>query len=293
VRLLVTTSQSLLLLDTESGEAIPLDRGKGLYYGMARHDDRIYVAARMRQVASDVAQQHERGEILIFDRELQACGTLCAPFPLRDLHEIAWHNGTLWATCSFDNMIAIFDGERWEQWFPLGVPADGPSDVNHFNSLMFDHDRVWVLAHNRGGSELLAFSLTGRVLQQRVALGQCSHNIWREEGMLFTCSSADGKLLGENGFVLDTGGFPRGVAFEECRRYVGISELAERKDRDLSMGKIMVFDGDWAFLKQISLPGEGLVLDLLRLPDGFGPRQEKNPGRMTRWLRRLGFRIET
>jgi|SRR3990167_5553446 len=59
MRLLLTTSQSFLLLDTDNGESYPLDRGHGLYYGIARNNDRIYVAARNRLVSSDVPQQDE------------------------------------------------------------------------------------------------------------------------------------------------------------------------------------------------------------------------------------------
>lgn len=277
MQLLLTTSQSFLLIDTDSGVLHPLDRGHGLYYGIARHGERIYVAARNRLVSSGVPQREERGEILMFDQALQPCGALRAPFPLRDLHEIAWHGGKLWAACSFDNMIALFDGANWERWFPFGAPHGEPSDINHFNSFMFENDKAWVLAHNRGASELLAFSLQTRALVERVAIGQCGHNIWREDGQLFTCSSAEGKLLGGRGFMLETGGFPRGVAHDGDTRCVGISELAERQDRDLTAGKLLIFDRNWQLHKEIALPGEGLILDLLPLPPDFRPPGPQTP----------------
>jgi hypothetical protein len=291
MHLLLTTSQSFLLLDTDSGEYHPLDRGRGLYYGMARNGDKIYIAARKRLVSSEIPQLDERGEILIFDDRLKPCGRLCAPFPLRDMHEIAWHGGKLWATCSFDNMVALFDGERWEQWYPLGTEPDGPRDANHFNSFMFDLDQVWILAHNRGASELLAFSLRTRALVERVELGNCGHNIWREDGQIFTCSSGSGKLLGDRGFMLETGGFPRGVAFNGGVRCVGISALAERKARDFTSGKLMLFDRDWKLRNEIQLPGEGLVLDMLPLPDGFGDEigrgRRLTPSMLERVIRKI------
>jgi SAM-dependent methyltransferase len=269
MHLLVTTSKSFLLLDTESGVWFPLDRGHGLYYGICSNAEHLFVAARNRSVSSDMPPSEERGEILIFDRTLQMCGSLQAPFPLRDLHEIAWQDGRLWATCSQDNMIAIHEGGKWEQWFPLGGTLDGPGDVNHFNSFMFERDRVWILAHNRGDSELLAFSTATRDLIERVALGHCAHNIWRENDQLFTCSSLEGKLMGNRGFLVETSGFPRGVAFCENRRYVGISAMAERKDRDFTTGKLVIFDRDWVRHKEIVLSDEGLILDIQLLPDGF------------------------
>ncbi|MFP5390815.1 MAG: YncE family protein [Gammaproteobacteria bacterium] len=278
MRALLTTSQSLLLLDSDTGAADVIDRGRGLYYGIARQGDLLYVAARRRLVSSTVPQTEERGEILMFDRTLRAAGSLTAPFPLRDLHEIAWHDGKLYATCSFDNMIAVYDGTRWERWFPLGDEHAG--DANHFNSFMFEAGRIWILAHNRGPSELMAFSLTDRRLLERVELGNCAHNIWREEGQLMTCSSAHGTLLGTRGFQIETGGFPRGVAFDASHRLVGVSELAERAQRDMSSGRVLVRARDWTPSHAISLEGEGLVLDLLPLPAGFAPYQ---PG----WFARL------
>lgn len=270
MQLLVTTSQSLLLLDSDSGHAHRLHSGSGLYYGMARHGDHLYVAARGRLVSSEVPPSEESGAILMFDRRLRLCGELRAPFALRDLHEIAWHDGCLWATASHDNMVAIRhpDG-RWEQWYPLGEAGQG--DVNHFNSFMFEDDRVWVLAHNRGPSELLAFSLTTRALLQRLTLGNCSHNIWREGGVLHTCSSAESRLMSEAGFALDTGGFPRGIAFDAGQRCIGISALVERKARDFTSGELLVLGRDWQPGHSLALDGEGLILDLLPLPDGFAP----------------------
>ena len=267
MRLLLTTSHSLLLLDTESGVPTPVDRGRGLYYGIARHQDKFYVAARQRLVSSSVEQEQERGEILIFDQALQPCGALRAPFPLRDMHEIAWHEGTLWVSNSYDDMIALFDGSHWSQWFPLGSNSNEPRDIHHFNSFLFEGDRLWLLAHNRGASELLAFSTQTRQLQERIALGNCAHNIWRESGQLHTCSSAEGRILGEHGFLLETGGFPRGVACDETTRCVGISELAERQERDMSNGKLLVYDRQWGLQKTIELAGEGLILDMHPLPD--------------------------
>lgn len=280
--LLLTTSQSFLLLDTESGRATRLDGGRGLYYGIARHGEHLYVAARNRLVSSTVPPADERGEILVFDRRLRHCDTLRAPFPLRDLHEIAWHDGKLWATASHDNLIAVYDGQRWEQWYPLGP---GLGDQNHFNSFMFEDGLVWLLAHNRGPSELMAFSLAERRPVRSIMLGNCGHNMWREDGELLTCSSAESRLLGERGFELATGGFPRGVAADAAGRCIGVSALVERKARDFTAGKVLVTDRHWRPRHEIALAGEGLVLDLMALPAGFAPAR---PGLWARARAALG-----
>lgn len=284
MKLLVTTSYSVLEVDTGSAEVRSVHRGDGLYYGISQSDKNIYVAARKRMVSSDVPIEEECGEILIFDFDLRLKGRLCAPFPLRDLHQIAWHAGKLWLTCSYDNLIAIWDGVNWQKWFPMDEKPDAPRDIHHYNSFMFNEEFVWILAHNRGPSELLAFSLADFSLKRRIQLGDQAHNIWSESGKLYTCSSKTGMIMGQNGFSLCTGGFPRGYAFDGVERCIGISELAERKDRDPSTGKLLVYDSSWNLMRSIVLAGEGLVLDMFNL--------DRRSQRYSSWLqtlRRLRF----
>jgi len=266
--LLVTTSHSLLLFDPDTGRSRPVHRGAGLYYGIAVDGPRVLVAARCRMVSSSVPARQERGVILVFDHDLTHIDTWEPPFPLRDIHEIAVHEGVLWVTCSHDNRIALRlpDG-AWQSWFPLGEPAGPERDLNHFNSFAFSADRVHLLAHNRGPSERLEFDLAQRTLIAREPLGEQAHNLWHHDGQWVTCSSGEGRLVGDAGLEVLTGGFPRGLAaLPGGRVAVGMSELAERSRRDLSTGRILVFDDRWQRLHDWPLPGEGLVLDLKPCP---------------------------
>lgn len=260
--LLITTSFSLLRLDANTGSVSCLHRGDGLYYGITRSPDHVYVAARRRLVSSKRTTDQEQGVILVFDKTLRHINTLMAPFALRDIHEIKWHKGLLWITCSFDNMVAVFDGKKWDKWYPLGVFSSGPRDRNHFNSFMFEKQLVWILAHNKGPSKLLAFNRKTRRLIRTVDLGIQAHNIWRQKRQMLACSSGNGRIVGTRGFSLETGGFPRGVAFLNRRRYVGISELAERKDRDFTSGTVLQYDQNWNLQMQFELSKEGLILDI-------------------------------
>jgi hypothetical protein len=260
--LLVTTSFSFLKLEPDTGTISCLHRGEGLYYGITQSLDHVFVAARRRLVSSKRSADQEQGVILVFDKKLCYVRTVSAPFALRDMHEIHWHQGRLWITCSFDNMVAVFDGKTWEQWYPLGRTESGPLDRNHFNSFLFENQLIWVLAHNKGPSTLMAFDQKTRQMIQTLDLGIQAHNIWRQQKELLTCSSGDGKIVGTRGFSLETGGFPRGVAFLNRRRYVGRSEIAERKDRDFTSGTILVYDKKWRFQTQIELAKEGLILDM-------------------------------
>lgn len=286
--LLVSTSFSLLELDAANRKVRRIHQGKGLYYGIAvaHEQKRVYVAARKRMVSSLVPQEEERGEIIVFNFDLKEIDRVMAPFPLRDMHQIAWHGKKLWVTCSYDNLIAIWDGDAWEVWYPLGKRVDGEGDVHHYNSLMFEDNLVWILAHNRGPSELLGFAEHDRALVQRVSLGNQAHNIWRENAELFTCSSGEGRVLGYEGSSIATEQFPRGYALYKNERFVGISEIAERGQRDFSDGRILIFDRAWRRVGNVTLHAEGLVLDIVPF-DNSGPRRD---GFLSRLLGKEGSR---
>ncbi len=265
--LLVTTSHSLLWLDEHTGQTVPLHRGAGLYYGIASDAQHIYVGARKRLVSSATPASEERGCILVFNHQLQLQDTWSAPFALRDIHEIAMHEGTLWITCSHDDMVALRhpDGQ-WQAWYPLGEPQGEPRDVHHYNSFAFTPGTVHLLAHNRGASERLEFNLSDRSLRARHPLGQQAHNLWQQGGQWHTCSSGEGRLLGDAGFALSTGGFPRGIARLGAHTAIGISQLAERQQRDLTDGHIHIYNDQWQLQHQWTLPSEGLVLDIKPCP---------------------------
>jgi hypothetical protein len=187
---------------------------------------------------------------------------------LRDMHEIMWHDGRLWITCSYDNMVAILHVAtgQWEDWYPLGITSSPPLDVNHLNSLAVFDSTLYVIAHNFGASELLAFECASRALRSRVPFGVQSHNIRADDaGKLMTCSSAEGTIIDADGWRLDVGGFTRGLWLDADAHYVGISELVERQQRDLSDGRIAVYDRGWRLLRTFTLHREGLVLDIRHL----------------------------
>jgi hypothetical protein len=269
--LLATTARSLILLEGRSGRGWRIDTGREHYYGIARGFGGFCVGVRCRANASAVPKQDERGRILVFDDRLRLRAELAPSFPLRDIHQVLVHRGRLWVACSFDDMVAVYDGRSWEEWFPLGAPAGEPRDVHHFNSLSGFGDRLCVVAHNWGAttgkaSELFFFRLPGRELVETVTLGSQAHNAWLQDGELMTCSSGEGLLLGVNGSRVETGGFPRGVCSAGGETYVGITEFLQRPERDDSRGWIAAFDARWARRRTIFLAGEGMVTDLLALP---------------------------
>lgn len=268
MKVAVTTSYSVLCVDLQTGEYSPMHRGGGLYYGVASNGSEVMVGARRRMVSSEELPADEQGAIFFFDKNFSFLSEVQPrEFALRDIHDIAWSDGRLWVTCSYDNMIAIWDGSDWERWYPFGKTDAEPWDRNHFNTFFFEGESVWLVAHNKGPSEMLQFDRRSLQLESRILLGHQAHNLWRESGNLYTCSSAEGAIVGTDGFRLETGGFPRGVAFGNGFRCVGVSELAERRARDLTTARISVFDDDWKSVSEIRLPEEGLILDIKMLDE--------------------------
>lgn len=262
-RFLVATSRSILLVDPRAQSIKQAHVGDGLYYGIDIAADRIFVAARRRMVSSRVPVESERGTILVFDFDLKPMGEICADFPLRDIHQIRHFGDALYVTCSYDNMIAVRERGAWRQWYPLGMPACEPRDINHFNTIEQVDGLVCIVAHNKGDSEILMFDRATHTLRRRLQLGVQAHNVWKQRDEWCTCSSAEGRLIGSRGFEVATGGFPRGVWIGADCAVVGISQLAERSERDFTSGELIVYDAGWNECYRMVFEGEGLILDVV------------------------------
>jgi hypothetical protein len=249
--------------------------GQGLYYGLAPDDHgAVWAAARCSRVSDALPTEAEEGKLVPLSADTEQ-NVAKPPRPLRDLHDIAIQRGALWSVCSYDDTVAIYSlaSQEWTRWQPLATDPLGGPDQFHLNTLYFEEELVWVLAHRRGPSWLMAFpveaALQGETIEpvEKIELGEQAHNIWRQpDGELCTCSSIEGLLLGEHGWRLETGGFPRGVAKLTNGWVVGISELKERRERDFSDARLRFYHPNWEQTHEITLPGVGMVLDLLPIP---------------------------
>src|SRR4051794_27599089 len=95
---LVSTTQHLLAIDTEARQVFRVHSGRGLYYGLAFSGDRIYAACRneTRGPENDTVRANEQGCLLAMDADtLEPIEIVRAPFPLRDMHGLCFHDGRL------------------------------------------------------------------------------------------------------------------------------------------------------------------------------------------------------
>lgn len=117
---------------------------------------------------------------------------------------------------------------------------DAPRDINHINSIWCDGRHYWVCEHNRGPSCVKRFSKEWRVVAY-YQVGERIHNVYVEDGLLYTCSSACNAVIQYDinkkeeiqkvSFSHVFEAFPRGMARSKDYLLIGLSNKAERKNR--------------------------------------------------------------
>lgn len=288
--LLVTTTQAFFALDPDRRELFEIDRGRGVYYGIALAPGRVYVAARRCPYGVKLPERAaQRGVIIEYDAQLNELRQLEPPFPLRDLHQIHYGLGRLWACCSHDDMLATWDGQTWGRWHPAGVPepVETPhglsTDLHHFNSVCSDGRTLDVLANKQGSGTAHRFRAADLAPTGRVELGRGAHNVWSEGGHLHTLSSKDGRLVSTGGLDVPFGGFVRGVVCPPREtgldRFVGVSSRAPREERGTSDSVLVRCDADWRAVERLPIVGEGMIHDLRApgVPDLGHPEHAGEP----------------
>ena len=267
--LLITTTHHLLGYSEDTGFR-QVHSGNGLYYGLALHEDKVFVSCRNNTAGplDSSARSREYGSILVFDKTtLQVIEELQPPdFPLRDVHGIAVADSRIWVTCSCDNLVAIYDmtSGQWERWFPSPDPAARGIDINHFNTISFeatnDGSYILLLAHNNGPSQIFRYQHSSRELESVIPLGVHAHDIFTVAGARATCSSGEGLLLSADGWRYRTGAFPRGIAFTDDSVWIGVSHRAARAERASASGCLLRLTREWLYSTSHILPNVGMVL---------------------------------
>ena len=259
---LVATSRRLFRVDLETSRATVVDEGFGLYFGITWDSERVYVAARWYPALMPTSAI-ERPRLLVFDSDLRLMERRRFPLETGGLHQIFFHDGQLFCSCSREDSYAIGCEDRWSLWYPSPDPRHRGRDVHHFNSVWIDDDRLFLLGHNNGPSDIWEMTYPGRRLVRKYRIGHTAHNVWRERGALAVCNSSGGTVETVDGSILcTTGGFPRGAAIGTDCNVIGISSVANRSNRWLTSGKIHVYDKAWQLRKEISLGFCGQVNDI-------------------------------
>jgi len=266
---LVSTTKSILYV-REDNVITPVDRGKGLYYGLAKHFGKYYVACRNSDPSNTnnfISPEQENGDIVILDNKLRAEAIIQPEeFKLQDLHGIGFWRGKLLCTSSYGDYIGIYDGETWDRWQPI-PPRKNCSyrDSHHLNTIYATEDKLYILAHNwDNGSYILEFDDIGKPVSQIYSnMGIQCHDLWKYNGEIYTLSSKEGCVRSTGGFVKKLGGWVRGFSHVDNHFWVGVSPTAKRSDRAFGDGKIIKYTEDWNKVDELILEEEGQILSIL------------------------------
>jgi hypothetical protein len=247
----VTTTLAFWVLDPEQRVAWQIDCGKGVYYGVSFSQDELFVACRQARFGADRPSQHNI--ILRYGRDLRLKEVL-RPLLLRDVHQIVVSGGALLVCDSFDDAVLHYaiDTGGWRTWRPLGDVPLG-TDLNHINSVWADGAGTY-LCGTRPQGWWAKVDVPFQLAEKRL-LGNEPHNIWIEDGQVMVCSSKDGALMREDGTVLPlaANAWARGVCRRDGRRYVGLSQMRQQRERGRSdcsvvrMDPAGGLDGVWSF----------------------------------------------
>jgi hypothetical protein len=265
MKAIITTSHSVLILDLETRELTSVHRGMGLYYGVTNHKGAIVVASRRRQVEQGRGPQDDRGCLIALEGKTpQVIEPNCE---MRDLHDILSVGEDLWCICSFNNAICAVNDHGFQFHYPLGRPTEPPYDRNHLNTLVRRDDSVFVVAHNWGASEVFMLNPAAMTIVASWQIGIEAHNVWFDGDELRVFSSAEGCIVGLDGFKLQVGDFPRGYASDGNIRLIGINPSVSRDQRGRASPRLKILDHGYAEIGHIELPQEGMVLDIMALTD--------------------------
>jgi hypothetical protein len=274
-----------------------LDENRGVYYGLTRRHDEVFVVARNVSVDDRIPDPtFPSNNLLSFTWPWRNDVRSWSVPDTRGVHQARWHDGLVWLASCRDPELVAFDPLRGRVVGELALaelvppelrheaPAEHPMDRYHFNSLCFSADRLFVLAHNwHYGSFALELEYRGadslfrspRVCCVHTGLGCQSHDVYLEGGLLYVLSSLDGRLLASNGAThqlgLDSSNcFARGLAVNGAFLYAGHSIFASRENRLTGMTQITIIDrarGQTAAVVDVGPYGNPCDLLLMSEPD--------------------------
>ncbi len=267
-RLLIGTSRYLLLFDIESGERQIISEKYGLYYGITWDHKYIYVAARW--YPNFMPTSHfERPRLLVFDDRLSMVDCQKFDVPAGGLHQIFYYDDALYCSCSRDDSYIVCNTKtpkNWNIWYPSLDSKDHKKDTHHFNSIWIHNNRMYLVGHNNGPSDVWEYSYPDKQLVSKHRIGSRIHNVWLEDSQIAVCNSEAGQLETVNGKILcKTNEFPRGLVLGPDINVVGVSAIANRSNRKMTPGTIKIYSKNWNHLEDFSLGDCGQVCEIRSL----------------------------
>ncbi len=261
---LVATRRGLLAVNPSEQRVI----AHGLFFGITVRGDDIFAF----EACGEPRALEHRGRIVRLRRAgvRIASATIMAEGLNNGCHQIDCIGETLVVTDTYrQRILAIGPDGEIREFDPM--PPDGSSfGYVHVNSLIASGDRRLLLLHNDGArtgraSEVAVLDADWRVLERRPLAGFGCHNLAiLEDGVLLSCGSAAGELIGSDGVrVKVTDLMTRGLSVGQDEVVVGGSTFSERDLRDAQAGAVYFLDRRYQLLA--TLPLASPPMDICRI----------------------------
>lgn len=265
--LAVTNTKAFNIIDEKSRTLWTVDECSSVYYGITFTQNRLYVAAR--QAVYGTAREIQNNVILCFNERLELEETLKPDTPLRDIHQITIVDDILYACSTFDDQIGCYDTRTrtWDFWRPFGQGTLPGQDVHHINSITVTEDAILLSGTREAGWVARFDKETRRPIGGKRFIGEATHNVWLDNGVLHVCSADEGGIRNEAGvlYKIAEQSWARGYCSDGGRRYVGLSEIHIRKDRENSDSYLVECDKNFNIIQSFHIEGTGMIHDLRTL----------------------------
>jgi len=185
-----------------------------------------------------------------------------------NVHQIQCYGEKLYVLCAHNGHVLVYDlnnidGDP-EIWKPEGLQR-----YSYMNTLFFHKDHIYIMEHNMGynNSIISEYMVNSRRLEHKhILYHKKCHNIFELNNEMCYCASHDGcicNLRGESVVNIVDGSFVRGVAMDSRFLFVGDSKIAERSNRGVGDGRIMVYNTDNSeFVRSINIEKCGQIHEI-------------------------------
>lgn len=217
---IVATYQNLLIVRGDDVLANLSEPGVG-HYGVTWN--RTHLFALFGDVtALDGSHQMIR----VFDRELKPVRDILAG-EIGGVHQIAWHDGSLWVTSTNTDAVVIADemGNVRKVWHPADDEAH--PGRHHINSIWFEDDHVYTLAHGllEGEPAVYCHSYPRLKPINKVRIARGAHNIFWDIYLV------NGGIYRVGQAPVWLSGMMKGLSVTADRVYIGSSQIIEDRQR--------------------------------------------------------------
>ena len=232
----------MLVYDRESNSAWEIPRQttseEDWPYGATWWEDKLYVAWR------------NPSEIVEYDNSLKV--TRKAPVGKKDgAHQMTCKEGELWMADTELDRFFVVNANTLKHKMQFNPDKDKPAPGHrHWNSVAFYGDEVWLMAHswNQPTSMTFVYSWPGLARKEIVPGGKAAHNVFKFDGEMTICDSANYRLLQPRSnktlFQGNSYLFLRGAALSKDTLVIGYSGRCKiRNERGKEQGGLIFFDG--------------------------------------------------